>query len=111
MPIIGIQKPMARSAIHEVVKGVMHATAARLRAKGGEWEAAAAQIEEASTHWVRHTAGTHMTDAGLDVKVVRDNFGHATISTTSIYVHSENDARHDATQAAHKIKWNAGNGL
>ena len=46
-----------------------------------------------------------MTDAGLDVKAVRDNFGHATIGTTSIYVHSEDNARHDATQAAHKIGW------
>lgn len=105
MPIIGVQKPLARSAIHEIVKGVMHATAARLRAKGDGWEAAASQIEEASTHWLRHTAGTHMTDAGLDVKTVRDNFGHATISTTSIYVHSEEDARHDATQSAHRINW------
>lgn len=111
MPIIGLLKPLARSAIHEIVKGVMHATAARLRAKGDGWESAAAQIEEASTHWLRHTAGTHMTDAGLDVKAVRDNFGHATISTTSIYVHSEHDARHDATQAVHKIKWDAGRNL
>ena len=105
LPIIGKEKPLARSAVHEVVKGVMRATANRLRTRGHEWEAAAVQIESASTHWLRHTAGTHMTDAGLDVKAVRDNFGHATISTTSIYVHSEDDARHDATQAAHKIGW------
>ncbi len=105
LPIIGKEKPLARSAVHEIVKGVMRATADRLRARGIEWEGAAAQIETASTHWLRHTAGTHMTDAGLDVKAVRDNFGHATISTTSIYVHSEDDARHDATQAAHKIGW------
>ncbi len=105
LPIIGKEKPLARSAVHEIVKGVMRATAGRLRARGSDWEAAAAQIEAASTHWLRHTAGTHMTDAGLDVKAVRDNFGHATISTTSIYVHSEDDARHDATQAAHKIGW------
>lgn len=105
LPIIGKEKPLARSAVHEIVKGVMRATAGRLRARGCDWEAAAAQIEAASTHWLRHTAGTHMTDAGLDVKAVRDNFGHATISTTSIYVHSEDDARHDATQAAHKIGW------
>lgn len=105
LPIIGKRKPLARSAVHEVVKGVMRATADRLRARGSEWEAVAARIEAASTHWLRHTAGTHMTDAGLDVKAVRDNFGHATISTTSIYVHSEDDARHDATQAAHKIGW------
>ncbi|MBU0914821.1 MAG: tyrosine-type recombinase/integrase [Gammaproteobacteria bacterium] len=105
LSIIGKEKPLARSAVHEIVKGVMRATADRLRARGSDWEAAAAQIEAASTHWLRHTAGTHMTDAGLDVKAVRDNFGHATISTTSIYVHSEDDARHDATQAAHKIGW------
>ncbi|HRA68512.1 MAG TPA: tyrosine-type recombinase/integrase [Caldilinea sp.] len=107
LPIIGAQKPLARSAIHEIVKGVMRGTANRLRAKGREWDAAASQIEEASTHWLRHTAGTHMTDAGMDVKTVRDNFGHATISTTSIYVHSEDDARHDATQVAHRIRWDA----
>ena len=107
LPIIGAQKPLARSAIHEIVKGVMRGTADRLRAKGREWDAAASQIEEASTHWLRHTAGTHMTDAGMDLKTVRDNFGHATISTTSIYVHSEDDARHDATQVAHRIRWDA----
>ena len=105
LPLIGKDKPLARSAIHEIVKAVMRGTADRLRARGADWTAAAAQIEAASTHWLRHTAGTHMTDAGLDVKTVRDNFGHATISTTSIYVHSEDDARHDATQAAHQIKW------
>jgi len=110
LPIIGKEKPLARSAVHEVVKGVMRSTADRLRARGIEWEEAAAQIEAASTHWLRHTAGTHMTDAGLDVKAVRDNFGHATISTTSIYVHSEDDARHDATQAAHRIGWDAAPG-
>jgi site-specific recombinase XerD len=110
LPIIGKEKPLARSAVHEVVKGIMRATAVRLRARGSEWEAAAMQIEAASTHWLRHTAGTHMTDAGLDVKAVRDNFGHATISTTSIYVHSEDDARHDATQAAHRIGWDAAPG-
>lgn len=107
LPVIGAEKPMARSAIHEIVKGVMRATADRLRAKGSEWQVSASQIEAASTHWLRHTAGTHMTDAGMDVKTVRDNFGHATISTTSIYVHSEDNARHDATQVAHRIRWDA----
>ncbi|MDE2402763.1 MAG: hypothetical protein KGL90_13980 [Burkholderiales bacterium] len=38
-----------------------------------------------------------MTDAGLDVKTVRDNFGHASISTTSIYVRTEDNARHDVS--------------
>lgn len=103
LPIIGKIKPMARSAIHEIVKGVMLETANRLESTGQAWMAS--QIAQASTHWLRHTAGTHMTDAGVDIKVARDNLGHATISTTNIYLHSEDNARHEATERLHKIKW------
>ncbi|MCY1210237.1 hypothetical protein D9M68_153040 [compost metagenome] len=46
-----------------------------------------------------------MTDHQVDLRYVRDNFGHASISTTSGYLHSEEDARHEATQARHRIGW------
>ncbi|MGJ7583039.1 tyrosine-type recombinase/integrase, partial [Variovorax sp. RHLX14] len=97
-------KPMARSAIHELVKGVMHAAAAALRQRGPDFEAAATHLEQASTHWIRHTAGSHLSEK-VDLKVVRDNLGHANISTTSIYLHTEDDARHDATAAGHRVGW------
>lgn len=106
VPLIGSPKPMARSAIHEIVKAVARESAARLRSKGPEFEAAAAHIEQASTHWMRHTAGSHLSEKA-DLKVVRDNLGHANISTTSIYLHSDDDARHDATTAAHRVDWRA----
>ncbi|WP_437341718.1 hypothetical protein [Cupriavidus basilensis] len=35
----------------------------------------------------------------------RVGFGHASISTTSAYLHREDDARHEATQAHHRITW------
>jgi integrase/recombinase XerD len=104
MPLIGPMKPMARSAIHEVVKAALRESAARLRARGPEFEAAAHHLEQASTHWMRHTAGSHLSEKA-DLKVVRDNLGHANISTTSIYLHSEDDARHDATMAVHRVGW------
>jgi len=104
IPLIGPCKPMARTAIHEVVKGVMRASAAQLRSQGPGFEAAAAHLEQASTHWMRHTAGSHLSEK-TDLKVVRDNLGHANISTTSIYLHSEDDARHDATSAVHRVDW------
>ncbi len=104
IPLIGPHKPMARTAIHEIVKGVMRASADRLRCQGPEFEAAAAHLEQASTHWMRHTAGSHLSEKA-DLKVVRDNLGHANISTTSIYLHSEDDARHDATSAVHRVGW------
>ncbi|MFT6590711.1 MAG: site-specific recombinase XerD [Rhodoferax sp.] len=104
VPLIGSNKPMARSAIHEIVKAVMRAAAERLRSQGPEFEAAAAHLAQASTHWMRHTAGSHLSDKA-DLKVVRDNLGHANISTTSIYLHAEDDARHDATAAVHRVDW------
>jgi integrase/recombinase XerD len=103
LPIIGPVKPMARSAVHELVKDVVRRTAQRLRTKGAEYEAAAAHIEKASTHWMRHTAGTHQSDR-IDLKVVRDNLGHANIA---MYVHSQDDQRHDLTSNAHRVGWNA----
>jgi integrase/recombinase XerD len=104
--IIGPQQPLARSAIHEIVKSIMRSTAERLRAQGPDFDAAAAHIEQASTHWLRHTAGSHLSERA-DLKVVRDNLGHANLSTTSIYLHTEDDARHDATEQAHRVGWRA----
>ena len=104
VPIIGPAKPMARSAIHEIVKAVVRESATRLRQRGAEFEAGAAHLEQASTHWMRHTAGSHLSEKA-DIKVVRDNLGHASISTTSLYLHSEDDARHDVTAAAHRVGW------
>lgn len=65
----------------------------------------AAVLASASAHWLRHTAGSHMTDQQVDLRFVRDNFGHASISTTSAYLHTEDDVRHQATQERHQIGW------
>ncbi|WP_373460893.1 recombinase XerD [Cupriavidus pinatubonensis] len=34
-----------------------------------------------------------------------DNFGHVSIATASIYLHTEDDARHNATRDKHRIGW------
>lgn len=110
LPVIGSPatlqgaRPLGRSSVHALVKEVARQTASRLRACGPQHESAARHIEQASAHWLRHTAGTHQSD-GLDLKMVRDNLGHTNIATTSIYLHTEDDARHDQTSRAHRIGW------
>jgi site-specific recombinase XerD len=37
----------------------------------------------------RHTHATHALARGADLTTVRDNLRHASISTTSIYLHSD----------------------
>ncbi|WP_265923350.1 tyrosine-type recombinase/integrase [Cupriavidus nantongensis] len=108
LPVIGkagSEKPLSRGALHLILKEVFGLAAARLRARGPEWEAQAAVLASASAHWLRHTAGSHMTDQQVDLRFVRDNFGHTSLSTTSGYLHSEEDARHQATQERHRIGW------
>ena len=102
-----ISQPDAARIRNEIVKAVVRDTAQRLRLRGAEFEAAAAHIERASTHWMRHTAGTHQSEQ-MDIKNVRDNLGHSNIATTMIYLHAEDDARHDATSAGHRVSWNVG---
>lgn len=104
IPLIGDVRPMARSAIHEVVKEIVRRTASRLRDRDPEHESAAAHIERASTHWMRHTAGTHQS-ARMDLTAVRDNLGHSNVATTNVYLHTEDDRRHDATSEAHRVGW------
>ncbi|KVU25000.1 integrase [Burkholderia ubonensis] len=106
LPLIGHEKPLSRGSIHQIVKEVFALAAARLRARGPEWQAQADQLARASAHWVRHTAGSHMTDQQVDLRFVRDNLGHASLATTSVYLHAEDDARHKATQTRHRLGWN-----
>lgn len=104
LPIIGKEKPLTRGALHLVLKEVFGMAAERLCSRGSEWESRAAVQANASAHWLRHIAGSHMTDQQLDLRFVRGNFGHASISTTNAYLHTEDDARHEATQDRHPLK-------
>lgn len=105
LPIGGKPRPMTRGGIHEIFKDIFAKTADRLRQRGPEYEAAASHIEQASAHWMRHTAGSHMANNDVDLRHVRDNLGHESISTTNTYLHSSDDARHAETEAKHKIGW------
>jgi site-specific recombinase XerD len=47
------------------------------------------KLRRASPHWMRHTHATHALARGAELTTVRDNLRHASISTTSIYLHSD----------------------
>lgn len=94
---------MTRSTVHNIVKSVVREAAARVRAEGRD--EVADSLEAASAHWLRHTAATNLIANGVPLVEVRDTLGHASIETTSKYLHSEEDARHESTEKAHKLGW------
>jgi site-specific recombinase XerD len=61
------------------------------------------ELERASAHRLRHTAGSHMADGGVDLRTIRDNLGHASL-TTSLYLHAEDDERHRESVPLRKMK-------
>jgi integrase/recombinase XerD len=99
------RRAMTRGAVHAIVKQVFEDVADRLRQRGPEFEFQATHIQQASAHWLRHTAGSHMANNAVDLRHVRDNLGHESISTTNSYLHSSDDARHKDTELRHKIGW------
>jgi integrase/recombinase XerD len=105
LPIGRRTDSMTRGALHAIVKKVFENTAIRLRQRDEHSQALADRVEQASAHWLRHTAGSHMANNDVDLRHVRDNLGHESISTTNNYLHSSDNARHQETENRHKIKW------
>ena len=49
----------------------------------------AEKLRRATPHWIRHTHATHALQRGAELTTVRDNLRHASLSTTSMYLHSD----------------------
>jgi site-specific recombinase XerD len=46
-----------------------------------------------------------MADGNVDLRMIRDNLGHASLTTTSLYLHAADDDRHQETEQKHRIDW------
>ncbi|WP_028215526.1 tyrosine-type recombinase/integrase [Paraburkholderia mimosarum] len=105
LPLGKSMKPLTRAALHTIVKDIFAGAAEKLRLRGDEYAARAAQLKRASAHWMRHSAGSHMADGDVDLRLIRDNLGHASLTTTSLYLHADDDQRHRETEKKHRIGW------
>ena len=56
-----------------------------------------------SVHTLRHSYATHLLEAGVNLRVIQKNLGHANIDTTMIYLHLTNKGMEDAYQIINSI--------
>lgn len=57
-----------------------------------------------SPHTFRHSFATHLVEAGADLRVVQDMLGHASITTTEVYMHLDRSYIHDEILKFHPRK-------
>ncbi|WP_321791758.1 phage integrase family protein [Caballeronia sp. J97] len=57
-------------------------------------------LRHVSPHWLRHSHATHALEDGVDLVCVRDNLRHASISTTSRYLHADDSRRAQQVRSA-----------
>lgn len=81
---------ISAARLRQIMREFFEATADRLVMRD---PALAAKLRHASPHWLRHTHATHALNVGVELVAVRDNLRHASIATTSTYVHGEDTLR------------------
>jgi len=93
------EAPLSGARIYDILVDGFERCAAHVWTKDRR---AAERIREASTHWLRHTYGSHSAARGVPQDVLQANLGHESLATTSIYVRAEKARKHRAMQQAFK---------
>lgn len=94
---LSLNAPLSAARLYEVLVHAFERCATEWATRDRR---AAERIREASTHWLRHTYGSHAAARGVPQDVLQANLGHESLATTSIYVQAEKGRRHRAVQAA-----------
>jgi integrase len=79
------------SGLHQTLKAFFREAGAALALEDA---VAGQRLQTASAHWLRHTHGSHAVRRGVPIELVRDNLGHRSLATTSIYIHTDRDQRY-----------------
>jgi len=58
--------------------------------------AAGIQKKSVSVHTLRHSYATHLLEAGVNLRVIQRNLGHARLETTMVYLHLTNKGQEEA---------------
>jgi integrase len=87
---------VSASTLYKMLKACFANAAERMR-RAGKREPAR-RLERASTHWLRHTCGTHAEASGVALQVIQENFGHEDLNTTALYATQSSRRRYEAME-------------
>lgn len=82
---------LSRSTIHRIVKLDSQILINFLNNQGRFDEAL--KIKNFSAHWLRHSYATALFDSGAEQRTVKENLGHKSFESTTIYTHKDDVQR------------------
>jgi site-specific recombinase XerC len=91
------ESPLSAARIYDVLVDAFERCAAHHWVRDPQ---AAERIRQASTHWLRHSYGSHSAARGVPQDVLQANLGHENMATTSVYMLPDKAHKHGAVQQA-----------
>ncbi len=86
---------LSTSALYKALKRFFAVVAREMRQQ--EHFEDAEKISWASTHWLRHTRGSHSAEV-MPLNMLQRLLGHASLATTTIYTSADEDALYEALE-------------
>jgi integrase/recombinase XerD len=83
------QRPMAVSSVQGALRRIL-ATLPKIR-------------KHATIHTLRHSYATHLLEAGVNIRIVQQYLGHASLVNTMIYLHVTNLGNDDASGRINRL--------
>ena len=87
-------KPLSLSSMYKYIKKVAHKAAGSFPVNS----ASNIKLKQMSPHWLRHLSASHQDALGVPPTVIKENHRHGSFLTTQIYLHAEDDLRHQEIQ-------------
>jgi site-specific recombinase XerD len=82
-------KPMARSSVQQIMRRIVK-DLPRIK-------------KQATLHTLRHSYATHLIEAGVNLRIVQQYLGHASLETTMIYLHVTDMGNSDAAARINRL--------
>jgi site-specific recombinase XerD len=95
--VVDAKQGIAATTMYDQVKAFFAQCADELQKQGDQ--KGAERLRKASTHWMRHSHGSHAVASGMPIEIAQQNLGHASLATTTVYVTTEKRRRMKAVEA------------
>ena len=95
------RKHLTPAGVHKILAAFFDTLFKRLEAAGQADKRLLSKLRKASAHWLRHSYGSYLAnDKQVPLTYIRDELGHANISTTSLYLNTDAKQRQKVVSEA-----------